>query len=203
MSTAPKTRITPEDYLAAERLSATRHELFDGSVVAMAGGSEAHNLISGNALGELRNALRDRGCRVYPGDMRIRVPRTRSYFYADVSVVCGDPEFDDEKRDVLLNPLVVVETLSPSTEAYDRGEKFREYRKIPSLREYVLISQHQPYVEVHSRCEFNRWESRFAEGLDASIELPAVQATILLSDLYMFVSFEESSGPPPGAVPGE
>lgn len=197
MSTIPIKKYTAAEYLALERASGAKHELHDGFLIAMAGASESHNLISGNVLGELRNAVREKGCRVYPGDMRIRIPRTGYYFYPDVSIVCGEPEFDDAERDALLNPLVVIEVLSASTERFDRGEKFRRYRRISTLRDYVLISQDQPFVEVHSRRDFNRWELTEFEGVEGNILLPALGVSLQPTDIYEFVKFDGAS--PPGA----
>jgi Uma2 family endonuclease len=193
MSTIPFSQMTSKQYLEFERASPVKHEFFAGALRAMAGASEAHNLIASNMIRGLGNALSDRECRVYPGDMRIRIPRTGYYFYPDVSVVCGDPEFDDAERDVLLNPLVVIEVLSSSTERYDRGEKFRRYRRIPSLRDYVLISQELALVELHSRRDFNRWELTEVEGVEGTVELPALQTALPLAEIYRQVTFESGS----------
>jgi Uma2 family endonuclease len=140
MSLQAKQRLTPEEYLARERQVDTKSEFYDGELFAKAGASRSHNLIVGNVTGELRAQLRGRPCEVYPADMRVKVSETGLYAYPDVVVVCGEPRFEDEHLDTLLNPTVIVDVLSPSTEAYDRGEKFAQYRKLASLREYVLIA---------------------------------------------------------------
>ncbi len=130
---------TPAEYLAWERAAPDKHEFLGGEIFAMAGASFAHNKIVGNIVGELRDALRDRPCDVTPSDLRVKIPAVGLYTYPDAVVVCGEPQFEDDKLDTLLNPTVIVEVLSDSTEAYDRGKKFRYYRTIPSLRDYVLV----------------------------------------------------------------
>lgn len=182
-------RTTPAEYLDAERSSPEKHEYHDGEVFAMAGASEAHNLIVTNVLVALRAALGQRRCRVYPSDMRIKVPAVGLYTYADASAVCHRPEIEDEHGDTLLNPQVIVEVLSPSTEDYDRGTKFKNYRSIPSFRDYVLISQDEILVEHGVRCEDGSWllrEHRAGER----IELGSIGCTVAVDDLYLLV-FDE------------
>ena len=166
MPAMPKPLLTPEEYLARERRAETKSEYLRGEVFAMAGASRAHNLIASNAAGELRQQLRDRPCEVYPSDMRVKVSPSGLYTYPDVTVVCGEPQFEDAEVDTLLNPKVLVEVLSPSTADYDRGGKFTHYRRLPSLQEYVLISQDRPLVEHYvarlprSGCSRNRVRCR-------------------------------------------
>ena len=136
-----KPRVTPTEYLAADRAAARKSEYLGAEVFAMGGASERHNLIVVNVVAELRRQLKGRPCRVYPSDMRVRIKETGLYAYPDVTVVCGQADFDDELRDTLLNPTVIFEVLSKSTESYDRGEKCAHYRKMASLAEYVLIAQ--------------------------------------------------------------
>ena len=140
MSTAPKTYLTQADYLHRERAAEGKSEFYRGEMFAMAGASREHNLIVGNLVTSLNLQLRDRDCQVYPSDMRVKVSPTGLYTYPDVSVACENPEFEDAQGDTLLNPRVLVEVLSDSTEAYDRGPKFEQYRQLASLRDYLLIN---------------------------------------------------------------
>jgi Uma2 family endonuclease len=192
MSAAVK-RYTVAEYLALERASATKHEYFDGEIFAMAGATEPHNLISGNSLTSLNQRLRDRPCRVYPSDMRVLCPsglRT----YPDVTVVCGTPQFEDGQRDTLLNPRVLIEVLSPSTETYDRGKKFENFQAIPSLREFLLICQDRPRVEHYTRQEgADEWTLKAVASLDASIHFPSLDCDIPLAEIYAKVEF--AAGP--------
>jgi len=181
-------RSSPDEYLVLERRSETKHEYVDGHIVAMAGGSRTHSVIAANTIRLLGNELAPKGCQIYSSDMRIGIAR-RGYFYPDLSVVCGTAETEDDLDDVLLNPVLIVEVLSPSTAAFDRGDKFQKYRTIPSLKVFVLISQHKPFVEVYERKDFNRWEATYAESIDATIQLPVVDVSLKLQELYQFVSF--------------
>ena len=150
MSAVPKPYITPEQYLELERQAETKSEYFAGEIFAMAGASPEHNLISGNAFGVLWSQLRDRPCTAYGSDMKVRSTQEH-YAYPDVTVVCGEAQFGGEEREVLLNPTLIVEVLSPSTEAWDRGGKFEQYRQRESLQEYLLIAQDRPHVERYAR----------------------------------------------------
>lgn len=141
MTAQPKPYLTPEEYLAMERVSEAKHEYLAGSIYAMAGGSKRHNRIAGSAYATLYAQLRRRNCVVYPSDMRVKSVQTGLYTYPDITIVCGNEQFEDDIEDTLLNPTVIVEVLSPSTEKYDRGKKFQHYRTILSLREYILIAQ--------------------------------------------------------------
>jgi Uma2 family endonuclease len=198
MSTALK-RLSVDDYLTIERDSETKHEFFVGDLFAIAGATEPHNLVAGNLLGELRNALRRGPCRVYPSDMRVVMP-TGLRAYPDVVVVCDKPQFEDDRTDTLLNPLVIFEVLSPSTELYDRTRKFAHYRTCPSLREYVLVSQDQALVEHFARQpETGQWLLTTRESLDTELELPALQIRISLREIFAKVEFppEEPLPSPP------
>ena len=139
--------LTPAEYLAKERAATYRSEYFGGEMFAMAGGSPRHSLIKVNVVGEFRARSRHSPCTAYDSDLRILVARTGLYTYPDASVICGPLEFEDPRRDTVLNPTLLVEVLSESTEAYDRGKKFSHYRQIPSLREYLLVSQEEPKIE--------------------------------------------------------
>lgn len=156
-SSAPKTPLRSADYLALERASDTKHELWRGEIFAMEGASYAHNRIVANLLAALRDALGRGPCVPLPSDMKVHVPSREAFVYPDASVVCGPPEFLDAAQDVLTNPAAVYEVLSESTERFDRGEKFVGYRSIPSLRELVLIAQHERRVEHYIRSTDGTW----------------------------------------------
>ena len=179
---ALKGKLSPEEYLAFERSSEQRHEYADGEIFAMSGGTFEHALIAGHILRDLGSALIDRGCSVLTSDMRIHIAATGRYVYPDSSVVCGQPQFLDKERDTLLNPQVIVEVLSDSTEGYDRGDKFDQYRTIPTFRTYVLASQKTPRIEVFSRQPDNSWvlrvygpgEQAALPGLDVALDVDRV-----------------------------
>jgi Uma2 family endonuclease len=187
MSSLPNYYLSPEEYLSLERRAEFKSEYVDGMAYAMAGGSERHNLITGNLVTELNIQLRTTKCKVYPSDMKVRLPNSKKFFYPDVSVVCGEAEFADEERDVILNPVLVAEVLSESTEAFDRGKKFSSYQQIDSLREYLLVSQGEFVVEHYLRQE-DGWFYTKASGLDAVLGLPALDCRVALSDLYSKVT---------------
>lgn len=176
--------LTPEEYLVLERQADIKSEYLNGEMFAMSGGSFPHNLISGNLVGELRQVLKKSPCRVCPGDQRIHIPATGLYTYPDAVVICGEPRFEDEELDTLLNPALVVEVLSPSTEAYDRGKKFEHYRSIESLAEYLLVSQTEPRVEQFLRQEDGIWLFKAFAGLGVTMPLPSLGCEIALAEIY-------------------
>jgi Uma2 family endonuclease len=180
MPTLPKHFITPEEYLALEREAQTKSEYYNGEMFAMSGASDKHCQLAFRLSSLLGNHLRGRRCRGYTSDMRVQVPG--AYVYPDLSVVCGQPQLADEEFDVLVNPTLVVEILSPTTEKWDRGRKSKLYRSIASLQEYVLISQEEPRVEVFRRS--SPWEFDDADGLDAAVALSSIGFTLRLRDLY-------------------
>src|SRR5437588_11212941 len=183
MSSSPNYYLSPEEYLTIERNAEFKSEYFDGVAYAMAGGSERHNLITGNLVTELNVQLRAAPCRVYPSDMKVRLPNSKRFFYPDVSVVCGEVQFADEAKDVILNPILIIEVLSESTEAFDRGKKFSSYQQIESLREYLLVAQDEFVVEHYLRQE-DGWLYTKASGSDADLALPALNCRMALSDIY-------------------
>ena len=183
MASLPGYYLSPEEYLSLERRAEFKSEYVDGVAYAMAGGSERHNLITANLIIALGVQLRDRPCRVYPSDLKVRLPNSRKFFYPDVSVVCGETQFADEEGDVILNPVLIVEVLSDSTEAFDRGRKFSSYQQIESLREYLLVSQGEFLVEHYLRQEAG-WFYTKAAGLDAALALPTLDCRMALSDVY-------------------
>ncbi len=176
--------ISEADYLAVERHSQTKSEYLAGQVFALAGASRAHNRITDNIGGMLYNALRGSGCEFFTSDMRVKVVEASAYFYPDVVIVCGEPQFEDEKEDNLLNPLVIFEVLSESTEPFDRGEKFFAYRRIPSLREYLLVAQDKMRVEHYIRQSDGEWLLREYTGADAVIRLESVAVELPLQQVY-------------------
>jgi len=201
-ATAPPTateRVTPEEYLRRERLAEFRSEYRDGEIVAMAGASLSHIRIDANLMAELGAQLKGKPWEPMGQDAKIRATRMR-YSYPDVTVVCGEPEFLDERRDVITNPTVLFEILSPSTEVYDRGEKFAAYQQRPTLQDYVLVAQDRVSVEHYSRQDENGgvWRYERLDRPDAVLRLPSVGCEVLLSDIYARVTFPE-----PEPVPGE
>jgi len=189
MSTLTVTHVTPEEYLAAERLSETKSEYVDGVVYLMTGARLNHIQIVSNITVELAIQLRARPCRVLQSELKIRLQESRKFFYPDVTVLCDEPQFHDERKDIILNPLLVVEVLSKSTEAFDRGAKFRAYQTIESLKEYVLVSQDKPLVEQYVRNGEGKWTYSAAEGLESSLALPSVECSLSLNAVYDKVDF--------------
>jgi Uma2 family endonuclease len=199
MSALPKHHLTPQEYLAFERSSPEKHEYFDGEIFTMAGASRKHNIIAVNISTALRTQTRKRGCEVYAGDMRTRIFKGL-YTYPDVIVMCGKPQFDDDEFDTLLNPRVIIEVLSPSTEQYDRTTKFDHYRSIESLQEYVLVSQDKARIEHFSSIQNDNvpidrvlWAFEAATSLDASLYLSSADCTLTLADVYDDVEFDEEA----------
>ena len=189
MSTLTVTHVTPEEYLAAERLSETRSEYLDGGVYPMTGGSINHIRIVSNIDTQLNNQLGDRQCDVLPTEMKVRLQESRKFFYPDIAVVCGDPQFYDERTDIILNPDLIIEVLSPSTEAFDRGAKFQAYRTLESLKEYLLVSQETPLIEQYVRGDGGKWTLTAVAGLESSLALPSIGCTLNLGAVYDKVDF--------------
>ena len=191
MTALPHQYHTPASYLEFERASEEKHEFLAGEIFAMAGASERHNLIMGNTLASLHGQLRGRDCRVYPSDMRVKIAATGLYTYPDISVVCGGSEFEDDQRDTLLNPAVIIEVLSPTTEAYDRGKKFQHYRTLASLQEYLLIAQDVPRIEHYVRQPDNQWLLSDLGGGSGAVHLPSIGCALALVDVYEGVAPDE------------
>jgi len=182
MATAARSRVGLEEYLRIEREAKGKSEYFAGEVFAMAGASREHNLIVTNLVRELSARLRQTNCEVYPSDMRVAVT-TGLYTYPDVSVACGQPSFLDARHDTLLDPVLLVEVLSETTEAYDRGRKFEHYRALASLREYLLVSTLEARIERFRRTT-EGWLLDETVGLDAALRLASVEAELPLSEVY-------------------
>ena len=191
-SDATTTRFTPDDYRAIEETAEERHEYCNGEMIAMSGGSEVHSTIACNSLIYLGFLLRDTDFRLYNSDLRVWIPEHRCGTYADLIVVNGEPVFNGDRMDEILNPLLIVEVLSPSTEAYDRGEKFRKYRSLASFCEYLLVSQTEPYIEQYyngDRQSSDRWQWQVYDGLDRAIVLPSLNIELLMSEVYRRLNF--------------
>jgi Uma2 family endonuclease len=189
MSTQPKTFLTPEQYLEIERRAEFKSEYYQGEMFAMAGAKWNHNLIVAHLVREFDQQLRSRRCSVTPSDMRVHVSATGLYTYPDVVVVCGEPRFLDGQLDTLLNPTLLAEVLSPSTEAYDRGRKFEHYRSLESLAGYLMISSQRVSAELFVPQPGGRWLLTAAGSLEDTLELPVIGCRVALADLYEKVEF--------------
>lgn len=176
--------MSPEEYSAIERQAEYRSEYLAGEVIAMPASSEVHNLVTGNIVVGLRTKLRGGPCRTYANDMRVRVTATGLYTYPDLVVICGERVFDDDENDTLLNPTLIIEVLSRTTEAFDRGRKFDHYASISSLQEYVLVAQDQHAVQQYQRLPDGSWRYLSHSGRDASINLASVSVSLSLADIY-------------------
>jgi Uma2 family endonuclease len=178
------TYLTPEEYLAIERKAEYKSEYVDGVIYAMSGASLRHNKIVANVIIELGQQLRGRPCSALPSDIKVRMPDSRKFFYPDVSVLCGEPQFHDERQDIILNPILIVEVLSESTAAYDRGEKFQAYQQVTSLQEYILISQDKNFVQHYVRQTQESWTYTAAFGMESTLNLPSIECTLSLQAIY-------------------
>ncbi|GBC95190.1 hypothetical protein HRbin16_00977 [bacterium HR16] len=177
-------KIAPEEYLREERSSPVKREYLRGEVFAFAEASPAHNQIVFNLAGILHEQLRHTSCRGYASDLKVQTPGQEMFAYPDLTVVCGEPRLRDEQEDVLLNPTVIVEVLSESTEARDRGEKFLQYIQIPSLHHYLLVSQSEPRVEHYERQSDGRWLLSVVQGVDGAVHLASIGCTLRLAEVY-------------------
>lgn len=184
MSSQPNTYISPEEYLRIERQSEIRSEYLNGEIFAMVGASREHNLIVANITRELTQQLKGKPCELYPNDMRVRIPATGLYTYPDVVVVCGEPVFEDKHVDTLLNPTLIIEVLSESTESYDRGRKFRHYQTVGSIVEYLLVTQDEYRVERFLRQPDANWLYSDARSPKGSLELVSIQCRLTLQEVY-------------------
>jgi Uma2 family endonuclease len=183
-------RITPQEYLIRERKASIKSEFYQGEIFAIGGGSANHSVIAANFVREAGNALRDKPCIVFNSDLRVQVQSTGLYTYPDATIVCGELLFDDDHRDTLLNPTVIVEVLSDSTEKYDRGKKSNHYRQIASLKELILIAQDRSHVERFTRQPNGDWLFHEQKELTAGFELKSLGISIAISELYRGVKFE-------------
>lgn len=184
-------RMTIAEYLDFEAAAEEKHEFVDGEVVAMSGGSEAASLIATNIMRELGNALKGKPCRVYDSNLKVRIGRKHRYRYPDALVICGPTvaDTDDRRKHTIMNPRLVVEVLSPSTERIDRVQKFADYREIEGFEEYVLVSQHEPTVETFRRQADGAWRLDVQSGMDASTTLGSIGVTLIHAEIFAQVDF--------------
>lgn len=194
MSTAEKRLLSPQEYLTRERLAEFKSEYLRGEMFAMAGASFEHTLIKDNLSRKAGNQLENGPCRALTSDLRVKVSATGLYTYPDLVIVCDEPQFEDPQFDTLLNPRVIVEVLSDSTEKYDRGAKFQHYRQITSLQEYVLVSQDRPLVERYVRHADDGWLLSEVKELSTSFAFASVPVRVPLTEIYAGVEFPENPG---------
>jgi Uma2 family endonuclease len=194
MSVQVKPRYTLEEYFALELASEERYEYFNGEVFCMSGVSPNHAQIESNLITSLNNELRARGCRVFPANIRIKVPAAPPYRYPDLAVVCEKPSYEKIGGiEALTNPVLLVEVLSPSTEAYDRGDKFTYYKSIPSFREYLLVAQHRPHITHYIKQTDGKWDYEESNDLTSNLDLLSVDCALALSEVYVGVEFGQES----------
>jgi Uma2 family endonuclease len=198
--------LSPQQYLDIERAAEFRSEYYKGRMYAMSGGSLPHAVLIASLAREFGIALKKGRCRIATSDLRLRVSADGLYTYPDVIVFCGEPQVADDQKDTILNPTVVMEVLSPATEAYDRGWKFSQYRKIESLREYVLVSQSRPCLEVFERrsvsgAKDGEWVLSEVTGLEAVCQLKSLDCSVALADIYDNFTFATETAARPPAVP--
>jgi Uma2 family endonuclease len=191
MSTILKNEyLTPEEYLEFERNSEYRSEYYDGEIVSMTGASRKHNLIVTNLVREIGNKLKNKNCEIYANDMKVKVSRLKTYVYPDITIVCGEAKFDDKRKDVLLNPLFIIEVLSKSTEPNDRGRKFLRYQKVSSLVEYILISQKESRIERYLKKDDKNWLYTDFQGKNIKIEFKSINCKLNSTDIYHKIKFD-------------
>jgi Uma2 family endonuclease len=184
MASNPVTRVTEEEYLAIDRAAEVRSEFFDGEMFAMSGGSMRHASLQANLHGELYVALRGKDCRAFTSDFRVRVSPGRMYAYPDITVVCGRPLLADEHQDILVNPTVILEVLSPSTEHYDRGVKFQRYRAIESLKDYILVNQDEIRIEQYTRRDAHTWTLHDYQRPEEELRIDSIGVSLALARIY-------------------
>lgn len=180
--------MTEADYLVMERAASTKHELWNGEVFARTGGTLAHAKLIARMITQLSNALHDRDCEVYSSEAKVRIPSSRGFVYPDVSVVCGPVQTYQDSDDILQNPVLVIEVLSPSTERFDRSDKFGGYRSLPSLVDYGLVAQDSPQIEIYTRQPDGSWTLRIYDDAHPRVVLPSVEAEVSLTELYRGMS---------------
>ncbi|MBX7218732.1 MAG: Uma2 family endonuclease [Blastocatellia bacterium] len=198
MSAEPKHSYTLEEYLELERDSEIRYEYWDGQVFAMSGASPEHEQILVNLISELKNQLKSRPCRVFSSNLRVKVPQYPPYRYPDLTALCDKPEYEEIGGvKTLTNPSLIVEILSPSTEAFDRGDKFSYYKSIPSFHEYLLLAQHRPHATLFVKQSATEWIQTEANDLTGSLYVPSIDCTLHLSEIFQNVEFETTPQHPP------
>lgn len=178
-----------KEYLALEEIAEFKSEYYNGEIFAMSGGTANHDRLASECDRIIGTRLENGDCESFTSNMKVRIPKADIYFYPDFSVVCGQAEFEDAKKSILTNPILIVEVLSDSTESFDRGKKFHRYQQIPSLTEYLLISQTEPQVDIFHRSDNRIWTLRSYSGLESVIEIQTLNLEIKLADLYRRVEF--------------
>ena len=184
MPAIQKTLLSESEYLEEERKALTKSEYYKGEVFAMSGASKNHNRIVASIIISIGSFLKGKNCHIYPSDLRVKNPENGLYTYPDVTIVCGKEEYQDEEFDTLLNPTVIIEVLSPTTEEYDRGTKFKLYRSIPSLKNYIMISSTDFSAEVYTRMDNDEWHLNMTAEKDGVIHISAINLDLSLQDVY-------------------
>ena len=201
MSSQPKKSYTLEEYFEIELNSEIKYEYWDGQIFAMSGASPEHNEIAGNINAELKFQFKGRSCKVFGSDQRVKIPIWPPYRYPDLVALCGKPEYQEIGGvKALLNPTLIIEILSPSTEAFDRGDKFSYYKSIPTFCEYILVAQHRPHITQLIRQSDNKWLLSEVNELTASIYLTSIDCSLTLSDIYLGVEFPPANQNPVGGL---
>ena len=180
---------TVEEYLDLEECAVEKSEYYQGEIFTMAGGTPNHNQISVNISSELNMALKRTNYRVYMADVKLWIPQKNSFTYPDVMIIEGNPQFYDNRKDVILNPIAIVEVLSDSTKNYDRGDKFKQYRSLDSLQEYILVDQEKPYIEYYKKVASHEWLFTEIDNIEVNLSLSSVKATLDVVDMYDKVNF--------------
>jgi Uma2 family endonuclease len=197
MATQPRRRYTLEEYFALELAEEAKYEYFDGEVLNMSGASPAHEQIVANLIVSLSYRLRGRGCHVYPSNLRLKVPSQPPYRYPDLTALCDQPRYEKiGGLDALTNPSLIVEVLSDSTEAYDRGDKFTHYKSIESFAEYLLVAQHRAHVTHYFKAGDSEWKYEELNDLDASLRLASLGCEMSLREVYAGIEFPPLALPP-------
>lgn len=186
-----KQTYTPEEYLELEEQAEFKNEYRNGEILAMAGGTTNHNKIAGNFYKRFPLTIQEQDYEVYIGDVKLWIPSTQTYTYPDIMVIEGEPIYQENRRDIVTNPLLIVEVLSKSTKDYDQGDKFRSYRSIPSFKEYILIDQSGYYLEQFSKNTENKWVLTDYEGEDSVLTLDSVELQMSLGEIYERVNFKD------------
>jgi Uma2 family endonuclease len=185
--------LTISEYFRHDQRSSDKLEFFYGTIVAQAGATARHNAIVANVIGHLFPQLRRQGCRIYPSDLRIQAVDQQVYTYPDLTIVCGTPRFLEPNELTLINPTIIMEILSPSTDTKDRNEKLVYYRSIDSLQEYILIDQNTPYVQRYTRQTAHFWYVHLTDTLEAVVPLEAVGVTLPMEAIYESIVFSSGS----------
>ncbi len=187
--------VAPKEYLEAERSAGVRSEYYDGEIVSMTGASRQHDRASGNIFASLHASLKGTRCEPFTSDMRVRAPAGNRYYYPDISVACDGAEFEDAHVDTLINPTLIVEVLSESTEKADRGDKLINYQSIRSLESYLIVAQDSPLIQIYERQTDDSWRYSLHQGMEATIALSAIGAELRLTDVYARVEFPQTELP--------